>query len=152
VKGTRIARNISPMPRLVKMGVTSNIDTTKIMTWTPAANVVLEITQAIRDPWEGPPAYHSFILNSMTPETPTSCHYFWRNCRDWDIGNADMTKFLCGATAGAFEEDKAMLEATQATIDLDPSAPQTDIKGDAGGLAARRLFERLMKDEQLVAA
>ena len=71
-------------------------------------------------PGDGPAAYHSFILNAMTPETESSCHYFWRNCRDYDIGNAELTKFLCGATAGAFEEDKAMLEHQQSTIDREP--------------------------------
>ena len=148
VRGVRIARDIQPTPRLRKMGVKSNIDTDKVMTYLPACNVVLEITQTIREPWEGPGAYHAFILNAMTPETGSSCHYFWRNCRDWDTGNAELTKFLCGATAGAFEEDKAMLEAQQASIDLDPGAPEVSIKGDLGSIQARRLLQALLDEQE----
>jgi phenylpropionate dioxygenase-like ring-hydroxylating dioxygenase large terminal subunit len=147
VRGVRIARDIAPTPRLRKMGVKSNIDTDKVMTYLPAGNVVLEITQTIRAPGDGPGAYHSFILNAMTPETESSCHYFWRNCRDYEIGNAELTKFLCGATATAFEEDKAMLEHQQAAIDLDPEAPEVNIKGDLGSIQARRLLQSLLSAE-----
>jgi vanillate O-demethylase monooxygenase subunit len=88
-------------------------------------------------------------MDSMTPETGTSCHYFWRNARNYDIGNAELTKFLCGATTRAFDEDKVMVEAAQRIIDLDPEAPQVDIGGDAGGLQARRIVDRLLAEENV---
>ena len=147
VRGVRSATDLVPSPRLVKMGVRSNIDTVKIMTFTPPAHVAIEITQRVREPGNGPPAYHSFILNSMTPETAASCHYFWRGARDYDIENAELTRFLAAATTRAFEEDTAMLEAEQRIIDLDPAHPQVDVTGDAGGLEARRIVGRLLAAE-----
>lgn len=151
VRGIRVARNLAPTPRLQKMGVSANIDTFKIMTFQPPAHIALEITQ--REANIGADAqprfsYRAYILNSMTPETPTSCHYFWRNARDWQIDDAELTTFLCKATAQAFAEDKEMLEATQKIIDLDPARREIDFNADAGGLQARRIVDRLIAAER----
>ena len=147
--GTRIAKNLDTPPRLRAMGVDSRIDTKKIMMFTPPCSVNIEITQYVIDPKPGAPTeYHYCILDSMTPETESSCHYFWRNARDYDIENAELTKFLCGATTRAFDEDKTMLEAAQRIIDLNPDTAQLDVNGDAGGLQARRLVDRLLAEER----
>jgi vanillate O-demethylase monooxygenase subunit len=155
VRGTRIARNIVATPRLRSMGINANIDTFKIMTFAPPAHVALEITQREAGVAEGETprfSYRAMILNSMTPETPVSCHYFWRNARDWDIEDAERTKFLCAATARAFAEDSVMLEAAQRVIDLDPAATEIDVGGDAGGLQARRIVDRLRAEENAARA
>jgi vanillate O-demethylase monooxygenase subunit len=55
------------------------------------------------------------------------------------------------STSVAFDEDKFMLEAEQRIIDLNPAAPQIDLIGDAGGLQARRIVERLLAEEQVAA-
>jgi hypothetical protein len=44
-----------------------------------------------------------------------------------------------------------MLEAEQRVIDLNPAAPQIDLVGDAGGLQARRMVERLLAEENALA-
>jgi vanillate O-demethylase monooxygenase subunit len=148
LRGVRVAKNLVAPKRLIDMGVSSNIDTRKVMHFTPPGNVNIEITQTVLDPGKGPSSYTYCIMDSMTPETETSCHYFWRNARNYDIGNAELTKFLCGATTRAFDEDKVMLEAAQRIIDLDPDAAQTDVNGDAGGLQARRIVDRLLAEER----
>jgi len=153
VRGERIARNIVATPRLRSMGVNSNIDTFKIMSFAPPAHIVLDITQAETGvaPGETPRfRYQAYIMNSMTPETATSCHYFWRNARDWRTDDAELTRFLCAATARAFDEDKAMLEAAQRIIDIDPATAQIDVQGGHGGLQARRIVERLIANEESV--
>jgi phenylpropionate dioxygenase-like ring-hydroxylating dioxygenase large terminal subunit len=139
VKGTRVGRNLTPTPRTRGMGITTNLDVTKIMTFTPAANVVIEITQTEtgRKPGEnGPVNLHQFILNTMTPETDRSCHYFWRSARDYDIDNPEFTDLILKSTTAAFEEDKLMLEAEQCIIDLNPEALQIDFMGDTGRVAS----------------
>jgi hypothetical protein len=40
-----------------------------------------------------------------------------------------------------------MLEAEQKIIDLAPGASQIDVTGDTGGLQARRIFARLLAEE-----
>ena len=59
-----------------------------------------------------------------------------------------VTEAVRKGTAVAFDEDKFMLEAEQRIIDLNPAAPQIDLVGDAGGLQARRMVDRLLADEQ----
>jgi vanillate O-demethylase monooxygenase subunit len=151
VRGTRIGRNLIPTGRAKAMGVNSNMDVTKIMTFTPPSNVAIEIIQqdAGLKPGEKPRWYfHSFILNAMTPETERSCHYFWRSTRDYDVDSQEFTDLIFKSTTIAFNEDKDMLEAEQKIIDLNPRASQIDVMGDTGGLQSRRIVERLLAEEQ----
>ena len=150
VRGVRIARNILPTARLRAMGANSNIDTFKVMTFNPPSHVTLEIRQAEAEVNAGEQprfSYRAYIMNSLTPETATSCHYFWRNARDWQTDDVELTKFLCSATARAFDEDRTMLEAAQRVIDLDPERQEIDVIGDTGGLQARRIVDRLLAED-----
>ena len=151
VQGTRIGRNLIPTARARALGVNSNMDVTKVMKFTPASHVSIEITQRETGlkPGETPRwCFHSVILNAMTPETERSCHYFWRSTRDYDVGSDDTTALIFKSTTVAFNEDKDMLEAEQRIIDLNPAAAQIDVMGDTGGLQSRRIVDRLMTEEQ----
>jgi phenylpropionate dioxygenase-like ring-hydroxylating dioxygenase large terminal subunit len=152
LRGVRIARNLSPSQRQIAQGDTLRTDSTKIMTFTPPANVVIEIGAVEAGKTEDDPTNRVsrklVVLDSMTPETDTSCHYFWGNCRNYAIDDAGVTEMVLKSTSVAFDEDKLMLEAEQRIIDLNPAAPQIDLIGDAGGLQARRIVERLLAEEQ----
>jgi len=150
VRGTRIMRNCRPTPRMQKEGIDFNIDRVQLMTYTPPANVVIDLvtTEAGRLPGAaGPHNEHIVILDSMTPETARSCHYFWASARNYRRNDPEFSEFIRRMTILAFNEDKDMLEAEQKIIDLDPSAPQIDVAGDAGGLQSRRVFARLLAEE-----
>ena len=150
VRGTRIGRNLSPSERQKAEGVDFNCDQVKIMDFTPPANVVIDIlsTETGFKFGEGGRLHNRlFVLDSMTPETERSCHYFFGLCRNYKIDNAQMTAFMHKAVVTAFLEDKDMLEAEQKIIDLNPAAPQIDVMGDTGGLQARRIVERLIAEE-----
>src|SRR5262249_34335882 len=43
IRGVRVARNLSPSARQMSLGDTTRTDSTKIMTFTPPANVVIDI-------------------------------------------------------------------------------------------------------------
>ena len=151
LRGIRIARGISPSQRQIAQGDTLRTDSTKIMTFTPPANVVIEISAVEAGKTEDDPTNRVnrklVVLDSMTPETETSCHYFWGNCRNFAIDDKAVTEMVLKSTGVAFDEDKFMLEAEQRIIDLNPGAPQIDLVGDAGGLQARRMVERLLTEE-----
>jgi len=152
VRGTRLATNLPPSPRFAKEGIDFNTDRIQVMTYTPPANVTVEITLTEAGKKPGDPTSranrHIVILNSMTPETETTCHYIWGNGRDFQIGDKDLTLATHRMIESTFYEDIAIIEAEQLIIDLDPAAPQIDVMGDAGGLQARRLLERLIAEEQ----
>ena len=152
LRGTRVARNLSPSQRQIAQGDTLRTDSTKIMTFTPPGNVVIEISAVEAGKSESDPTNRVnrklVVLDSMTPETETSCHYFWGNCRNYAVDDQAVTEAVLKGTSVAFDEDKFMLEAEQRIIDLNPAAPQIDLVGDAGGLQARRIVDRLVADEQ----
>jgi phenylpropionate dioxygenase-like ring-hydroxylating dioxygenase large terminal subunit len=153
VCGTRVARDLPPSPRYRKQGITCNFDVTKIMTFSPPCHVTIEITRKETGSKAGEGLeFHSMILNSMTPETASSCHYFWASARDSELENQELSKYVLNVTAQAFDEDKEMLEAQQAIVDLDPGAPTVAMAGDAGFLAARRMVGKLIEAEAEAAA
>ncbi len=155
LRGVRVARNISPSQRQIALGDTLRTDVTKIMTFTPPGNVVIEITTVEAGKTQDDPTNRVnrtlVVLDSMTPETETSCHYFWGSCRNYATEDRALSDTMAKSTRIAFDEDRFMLEAEQRIIDLNPAASQIDLIGDAGGLQARRIVERLVAEANAVA-
>ena len=52
----------------------------------------------------------------------------------------------------AFLEDVAVFEAQQRNLERIPNPPQTDINADTGVIQARRILDRLHKEEQAASA
>ncbi len=147
VVGVRASTDIDTPPHNRKQGFGPRCDQTKVMTFLPASHVQIDITTVER-PGEGaagePRTMHIVLLNSMTPETATSCHYFWSSTRDFAIADESITRFFHEMTVRAFEEDRVMIEAQQRIISLAPDAPTVTVAGDLGGVQARRLVNRLI--------
>lgn len=141
VRVVRAAKRIPTPPHMRRMGLGEVADMTKVITFTPASNIVIDIT------WQGDVTMHVAIINSITPETERSSHYFWANARDFDIGNATMTENFKREVIKAFNEDKDILEAQQRCIEIDAAAPTLNVHADWGGVQARRLVDRLIEQE-----
>jgi len=47
------------------------------------------------------------VLNSFTPETERTTHYFWSTVRSWGLDDADVSKIYKDMTDLAFAEDRA---------------------------------------------
>jgi vanillate monooxygenase len=146
VRVVRAARNIPTPPHLRRLGLGERADMTKAIVFTPPAHITIRITWAERD--RAPPrTLHVMVLNAITPETERSSHYFWAAARDFDVADADVTAFYRREVVKAFDEDKDMLEAQQASIACDPAAPTVNVRGDWGGVEACRMVERLIAAE-----
>lgn len=91
---------------------------------------------------------NGFVLNTMTPETDSSCHYFWAFVRNWDLGNQAWTHKLREAVSGVFMEDEAILEAQQKAMEANPGHFFYNLNIDAGSMWARRLIDRMIDSEQ----
>jgi vanillate O-demethylase monooxygenase subunit len=59
-----------------------------------------------------------------------------------------MTARVFAQIKTAFLEDVAVFTAQQQNLNLLPNAPQTDINADSGGIQARRIVDRLYREEQ----
>lgn len=148
VQGVRQSPDMAPPPLYRKLGLGETVRQKKIMTFTPAAHIAIDITtsEVLAGGAAGREA-HIFVLNSITPERDNTCHYFWASARDFDIGNEAMTDLMQRETVRAFLQDKEMVESQQKVIDLDPDAATVSVRADSGGLLARRVVaERLQKE------
>ncbi|MBI3367485.1 MAG: aromatic ring-hydroxylating dioxygenase subunit alpha, partial [Burkholderiales bacterium] len=81
------------------------------------------------------------VLNTITPETETSCHYFWAFARNYCLGEQRLTHELREGVAGIFREDELVLEAQQRAIDEHPGYSFYNLAIDAGAMWARRLID-----------
>ena len=93
---------------------------------------------------------HSFsfrLFHGVTPETATSCHYFWSVANGYRQDEPAATEQLFSETARTFDQDKVILEAQQIRMLETPHGPLIDIHGDGPRIHAGRLIDRLLAEE-----
>ena len=90
---------------------------------------------------------NGYVLNTMTPETDGTCHYFWAFARNYKITEQKRTTELREGVSGIFFEDEVMLEAQQRAMDENPGRVFYNLNIDAGSMWARRLIERMIAAE-----
>jgi phenylpropionate dioxygenase-like ring-hydroxylating dioxygenase large terminal subunit len=84
----------------------------------------------------------------MTPETETTCHYFWGMSRHFGQDDRGLTGRLQAGQAGVFLEDVEVLEAQQRSIEANPDLKMTAYEIDSGGVKARLVIKRMIAKEQ----
>ena len=84
-----------------------------------------------------------FVIDSMTPETETSCHYFWGMARNFDIDDPGVTARIKTGQDHIFNEDIEVLERQQRSIAENPDMKLRVLSIDSGGAQARCILERL---------
>lgn len=91
---------------------------------------------------------NGYVLNTITPETDKTCHYFWAFARNYCLGEQRLTHQLREGVAAIFHEDELVLEAQQIAIDAHPDHRFYNLNIDAGSMWARRLIDALVASEQ----
>jgi vanillate O-demethylase monooxygenase subunit len=91
---------------------------------------------------------NGYVLNTITPETARTCHYFWAFARNYCLNEQRVTTELRDGVARIFGEDEVILEAQQVAIDEHPDHTFYNLNIDAGSMWARRLIDRLLAGEQ----
>ena len=91
------------------------------------------------------------MLNTITPETERSCHYFWAFSRNYCLGEQRLTHELREGVASIFREDELILEAQQQAIDERPGYSFYNLNIDAGSMWARKLIEQMVRAESAAA-
>jgi vanillate O-demethylase monooxygenase subunit len=96
---------------------------------------------------------NGFFLAAVTPQTDTTCHYFWNFVRGFRKDDAALTQaiHLAHVTSdgkGLYDQDVAVLEAQQKAIERQPRMPFYNLNIDAGALWARRKIDRMLGAEQ----
>ncbi len=84
----------------------------------------------------------------MTPETRRTTHFFWNYLHDFDLRDSNIALSTRNSLEEGFMEDKALIEAQQVAIDLDPDMPLMAIIADAPLVHFRRVFGQRLAAEQ----
>ena len=125
-------------------------DTVTEVQWHAPAVMRLRVSVSPCEARHGTPI-NTATMHIMTPESPTTTHYFVLATRDFRTDDADFNSGLGAFINNIFAtEDKPMLEAQQArlgTHDLWSAGPAM-LPIDAGAVRVRRILERLIAAEQ----
>jgi len=87
------------------------------------------------------------VLNTITPETDSTCMYFWSLLRSYRLRDQSLTNSLRVANAKIFEEDRVVVEAQQRFLEANPAQSINNLNIDAGSMRARRIIDRMIADE-----
>lgn len=152
VRVTRWMLDVEPPPTFLKLrDFKGNVDRWQIATAAPPCYVWLEVGGA--EAGGGAPegdrsqGFERWNLNAVTPETETSSHMFWAECRNFALDDDSVSELLFQQIHDTLLEDVEMLEAQQRILALMPDAPMIDINVDAGSIQARRVVDRLIRAE-----
>jgi len=91
---------------------------------------------------------NGFVMNTITPETDRSSHYFWAFMRNYRLESQLLTTQHREGVHGVFSEDEAMLVAQQAAIDANPDHEFYSLNIDMGGMWVRRILHRMIEAER----
>jgi vanillate O-demethylase monooxygenase subunit len=91
-----------------------------------------------------PGAFHTEITYAITPETDHSVLDFWMVSRDFAHGDEAVTEFMAKNNHTVVMQDVDALNILEGVIAAEPEGFQElSINIDAGGLAARRMLQRM---------
>jgi len=96
-----------------------------------------------------PDAFHVEVVYAITPETEHSTHDFWSVARDFALGDDEVSAFLAENNRTVVLQDVVALDVLEQVIATEPEGYQElSVNIDTGGLAARRMLQRLAAANQ----
>lgn len=134
-----------------QLGKPGNVDRWQIIRFEAPCTIVLDVGVALAG--SGAPQGDRSqgvtvrVLNTITPQTDTSCMYFWSLLRNYRLQDQSLTTRQREANAAIFQEDLAILEAQQLAISAMPEHPLHNLNIDAGSVRARRIILRMVESE-----
>jgi len=129
------------------------VDRWQIYQWSPPALLRMDAGSAptgtgAPEGRRAPNAVQFRHTSIQTPETETTCHYWFCQARNFDLDNAELTQSIYDNVVVAFEEDRTMIEAQQKIVSQTPHRPMIPIWADSGLSQARWLIDRALQAEQ----
>lgn len=138
-----------------QLGKPGNVDRWQVIQFEAPCTIVLDVGVALAG--TGAPdgdrsqGVNGRVLNTITPETDTTCMYFWSLVRNYRLRDQALTTQLREANAKIFVEDQVVVEAQQQRIDQNPDRGMNNLNIDAGATWARRVTSDMIAKEALTA-
>ena len=134
----------------------ADVDRWQICRFSPPSHVMIDVGVALagRGGFDAPDEakVYSVVVDFITPETETSMLYFWGMARKFKPQDAALTDSIREGQGKIFSEDLEMLERQQKNLLAHPTRELLKLNIDAGGVQSRRVIDRLLAQEQGVAA
>jgi phenylpropionate dioxygenase-like ring-hydroxylating dioxygenase large terminal subunit len=154
---TRWMLDSPPPPTYVRAwGFTGRVDRwqefewvapSNVRQWTGAKDAGAGAYQGNRDG-----GFQFKLFHGLTPETETSCNYFFSTANGWDPANDSASDQFFRESRETFLEDKHVVEQQQARLAEFGEDWLVDIVSDATRLRMRRRLDRMLADERKLAA
>jgi vanillate O-demethylase monooxygenase subunit len=135
-----------------QLGKPGNVDRWQIIRFEAPCTIVLDVgvapvgTGAMQgDRSQG---VNGRVLNTITPETDTTCMYFWSLMRNYRLRDQSLTTQLREANASIFTEDQVVVEAQQRAIAEHPDHALRTLNIDTGSMRARRIIDDMIASER----
>jgi vanillate O-demethylase monooxygenase subunit len=87
------------------------------------------------------------LFHGLTPETDTTCFYFWSTANGFRTEDPATTEQLFKEVAAAFLEDKSVVEGQQTRLTELGEGDLVDINTDSARMHMRRTADRLIAEE-----
>ena len=158
---TRLMEDIDPPPFWAAQikhatGFEGKVDRWQIIQFEAPCTIAIDVgvaptgTGAIRKdgrPVDRSQGVNGYVLNTITPETGTTCLYFWAFSRNYSLADQRLTHELRQGVANIFHEDEIILEVQQQAIEDHPGHTFYNLNIDAGSMWARKLIDKLVAAE-----
>jgi vanillate O-demethylase monooxygenase subunit len=134
-----------------QLGKSVNVDRWQIINFEAPCTIVLDV--GVAPTGTGAPqgdrsqGVNGRVLNTITPETETTCMYFWSLMRNYKLRDQSLTTQLREANAKIFTEDQVIVETQQQALDSFPNRAMRNLNIDAGSMRARRIIEDMIETE-----
>jgi phenylpropionate dioxygenase-like ring-hydroxylating dioxygenase large terminal subunit len=131
-------------------GAPARIDSFSGVRWQAPANILLKIHFVSLDP-AAPAELRIWGAELVTPETETTCHYFWSTARNFRQDDKEFGRQLGEATEQVFtNEDGMMIAEVQGNMgdqsDLMALRPVV-LPTDRASIRARMILKKLLRQE-----
>ena len=139
-----------------QLGKPGNVDRWQIIRFEAPCTIVLDV--GVAPAGTGAPqgdrsrGVNGRVLNTITPETDTTCMYFWSLMRNYRLRDQSLTTQLREANANIFVEDQVVVEAQQRAINENPDYALRNLNIDAGAMRARRSIDDMITSERQTTA
>ncbi len=157
VRVTRIIENITAPPfwadalEANKLPRESLCDRWQVCRFNAPSQVMIDVGVALagKNAQQAPKNQRAsaIVVDLITPETETTCHYFWGMARNFDVNNTELTATMREAQGKIFTEDLEILEEQQQALLRHPDRRLLSLNIDSGGVFARRKLDRMIAAE-----
>lgn len=145
----RVMRNTPPPPLFRKVrNFPGNIDRWQIIRFQMPAHISIDARGLATGTDDVAQGLRWFSINSITPVDERSSRYYWTITRCFNLEDEALTQMIHAQIHATFMEDVDVLEAQQRMIETDrPNRAEVSIRADGAAVAARRVLQRLVRNE-----